>query len=770
MTDSTGPALYWAKRGIPVFPCTVPNPNAPEGSDARKGKKPMVPHGFHAASTNPDTVRRDFAGRPALIGTPTGIASGIVVIDTDPPNGEDSLFDLQAELGDLPPTFTVRTARGGFHRYFRAWEGSTSSAGKLGQNIDVRGEGGYVILPPSLGYDVVDATEPAELPQQFRDLVTRRPVADVPEVPTMVDITEADLEAGDRYVASVLDGVVKRLQEMQAAAKPDPRDYQGPPWDDTTFRECCTVLELANSPWNRLDGETALNLILDNAPRDIGFGEEQITDKWRSAVRKIGTKGRPKPQFHDGFGIFDTPTANTPIPQAEDGTRVNPDTFFQKGEGLISDLLAQAVLDMGPLAIDDTPNRGIWAYFGGVWAYAPKEVQDRCTVLLRARFRPNHVSTIIPIIEKALVDQGAIVTCDPVTDYVNLRTGMLNWRTGQLEPHDPKFYSTVQLPVDWQPDAQCPNFDRFLSQVMAEDAIDFIWEVIGYLVLSGNPLQKAILFHGEGQNGKGTLIRVIESLLGSRNTSSVTLQDISEGKFETASLFGKIANLAGDIDPTYMRSTAKFKAITGEDMVDAQRKYEHGFKFRCWAVPVFSANKFWKSADTTSGYRRRWLLVSFPNALTKPVAGLSGMLAAELPGILVKAVRALHLLMTRGEFAPPASAQSAKEAFETAADQVKEWIAEDPAVATAAPGSRQVHARSSDAYMTYRGWAENNGLGAVSMPEFRSRLESEGYVFKKSSVVRIYGLELNLSLRHSDVPWQPEFDAVSADALTAGGE
>jgi len=757
VTNSTGPALWWASRGIPVFPCAIPDPTAPEGSRERKGKWPLIANGFHSATTDEAAVRAQFA-RPALIGAPTGLASGLVVIDSDPPAGEDNLFDLQAEIGDLPPTFTVRTARGGFHRYFQAWPGSTSSAGKVAPNVDVRGEGGYVILPPSQGYEVIDNSAPAELPEAWRELVTRRPAPQAPAAPVDETVTAADLEAGDRYVTSVLDGVVARLQEMQKLAKPDPRDYVGPPWDQTVYAECCTVLELANSPWNTFDVETAMNLVLDHAPRDVGFGEEQITDKWRSAVRTVGSKGRPKPQFHSGQGIFDDPELqrrDTPGGGEGSSPGVDPDTFFQKGEGLIADLLAQAVLDIGPLAIDDTPTRSIWAYRGGMWVYAPHEIQDRCTVLLRARFRPAHVSTITPIITKALLDRGAVITCEPVTDYVNTRSGMLNLRTGALEEHRPDFYSTVQLPVEWNPDAECPHFEEFLRQVMAEDAIEFIWEVLGYLVLSGNPFQKAILFHGEGQNGKGTLIRVIEALLGSQNTSSVTLQDISEGKFETASLFGKIANLAGDIDPTYMRSTAKFKAITGEDMIDAQRKYQDGFKFRCWAVPVFSANKFWKSADTTAGYRRRWLLVSFPNQMTNPIPGLSSKLVSELPGILAGAVRGLVRLMARGEFAVPESARAAKDAFDVAADQVREWLTDDAAVAHAIPGSTQVWARSSEAYMTYRGWAENNGLGSVSMPEFKARLESMGYHFKKSGVVRVYGLGLNLSLRHADVGWAP---------------
>src|SRR5690606_3317257 len=353
-------------------------------------------------------------------------------------------------------------------------------------------EGGYVILPPSQGYEVIDATPPAELPEAWREIITRRPAPEAPTAPVDETVTPEELEAGDRYVASVLDGVVARLRKMQELAKPDPRDYVRAPWDQSANAECCTALELAHSPWNSFTAAAVMHLILDHAPRDRGFGEAQITEKWRSAVKTVGTKGRPKPKFHSGTSIFDDPDLQRPAtaPAGGEGPpRVDPDQFFQKGEGLITDLLAQAVLDIGPLAIDDTANRGIWAYRAGVWAYAPHEVEDRVVVLLRGRFRPAHTSSVLPAVRKALLDRGAIITCDPLPDYVNTRSGMLNLRTGELEPHRPEFYSTVQLPVEWDPTAECPHFREFLSQVMAPDAIDFIWEVLGYLVLSGNPFQ-----------------------------------------------------------------------------------------------------------------------------------------------------------------------------------------------------------------------------------------------------------------------------------------
>lgn len=731
VTDLTSAARWWASKGVPVFPC-------------RADKRPMTEHGFYDATT--EITEEGLAGAE-LIAAPTGELSGLVVIDTDPPSGEDSLFDLQADNDDLPQTLTVRTARGGFHRYFKAWAGSRSSAGKLGPNIDTRGEGGYVILPPSPGYEIVDSSPPAEAPQWLRDKVTARP--EPPQHVAEVDsqLSPEELEKGTKYAQTVVEREIARLDEMMKKAKADPRDYSGPPWDVTTFEVACNLQEVVNSPWNSLQIEEVYNAFLDHAPRDAMWGEEQIVEKWKSALNRVNRGGRPKPTFHDdGFGMF------TDEGETRQGERVDPDSFFVKGEGLVADRLAQAVIEMGPLAIEDTSSRATWAYSGGVWRYAPLEVQDRCVKLLQGRFRPNHVTVIAPVIQRALLDRGQVITCEPVEGYINLRSGMLDWRSGVLMPHDPAHFSTVQLPVDWQPEAKCPHFDDFLEQVMAPDAIDYIWEVIGYLAYSGNPFQTAILFHGEGQNGKGTLMRVIEALLGSHNTSSVTLQDITEGRFETASLFGRIANLAGDIDPTYMKSTAKFKAVTGEDTIEAQRKYQDSFRFTCWATPVFSANKFWKSADTTSGYRRRWLLVAFPNTISKPITGLSNRLHSELPGILVKALAGLQRLMERGRFDPPASAQEAKTAFEVAADQVYEWLEDDAALVIANPTHLQVKTRSSAVYSAYRGWADMNGTGAVSAREFRMRMEGLGFAYRKVSVNYIHGIGLDLSRRLGSEP------------------
>jgi putative DNA primase/helicase len=111
----------------------------------------LVPHGLKSATTEPETVEGWFRDAPWNIAVATGIASGIVVLDIDPRHGGDeSLAALERQHGPLPPTWRFLTGGGGEHILFRHPGGRVAnSAGKVGPGIDVRGDGGYIVAPPS---------------------------------------------------------------------------------------------------------------------------------------------------------------------------------------------------------------------------------------------------------------------------------------------------------------------------------------------------------------------------------------------------------------------------------------------------------------------------------------------------------------------------------------------------------------------------------------------------------------------------------------------
>jgi hypothetical protein len=159
-TGDGAAALYVAEElGLPVFPCGP-------------GKSPHTEHGFKDATTEPAQIEGWWQRWPdALVGVPTGSASGILVVDVDP-DGAEWYRQKDIELG----AGRVHKTQRGHHLLYRMPEGEVRcSAGKVAPGIDVRGEGGYVIWWPAHGFEAIgeleDLTEP---PGWLIDLIHNR--------------------------------------------------------------------------------------------------------------------------------------------------------------------------------------------------------------------------------------------------------------------------------------------------------------------------------------------------------------------------------------------------------------------------------------------------------------------------------------------------------------------------------------------------------------------------------------------------------------------
>ena len=149
-------ALAYARRGVPVFPC---EPGA---------KRPLTRNGHWDATTDSRVIERWWKRWPsANVGVPTGKKSGVVVLDVDVDDGPESLARLERAGAPVPKTARTRTGGGGSHLFFRypRERDIRNSAGLLGLGLDVRGEGGYVVVPPSRTqgpYEWVDTSPFAE--------------------------------------------------------------------------------------------------------------------------------------------------------------------------------------------------------------------------------------------------------------------------------------------------------------------------------------------------------------------------------------------------------------------------------------------------------------------------------------------------------------------------------------------------------------------------------------------------------------------------------
>jgi len=456
---------------------------------------------------------------------------------------------------------------------------------------------------------------------------------------------------------------------------------------------------------------------LVGACRDAGLTQGQtvtLMATWKPGVDKYGAR-LPDEVNRCWDKVKDKTTTSTTVGEP---AGLYPNDYFDSKGGLLVATLAANIAILGPLAegIDDI----IWSYAGGVWSPDKHVVRSRAAEMLGERYRRGHGANAEDVVRA----RSPRIACDPIPEIINFRNGLYLWQADTLRDHTPRVFSTVQLGVDWDPAATCPEFDKFLSQVIPTDMIDLAWELIGYLLYSGNPLHKAVMFMGNGRNGKGTLLRVINALLGERNVTSVSLHDLVNTRFSTASLFGKIANIAGDIDGTYLESTATFKAITGQDLVSAEHKGRDRFDFTPWAVPVFSANKIPGSADVTVGYLSRWVVIPFPHDFTgREDRTLDARLQAksELAGIAAKAMPALRRLMQRGDFDLSESGRQAHDEFTRRVDQVRTWVNDCADIQAEHP-----FVLRTTLYAAYKAWAERDGHKPVKAGEFYDRVEAAG--------------------------------------------
>lgn len=389
-----------------------------------------------------------------------------------------------------------------------------------------------------------------------------------------------------------------------------------------------------------------------------------------------------------------------------------------------------ATLIADHVAFEPTPlGRGVdgdlYVYRDGVFVRDEHIVTKRVAAALGAKYsRTVEGQVDAHLLNKDLPEVGLPDLPRGRLDYIVLQNGIYWWQDDALEPHSPALGALTKLPITHDPIAIPHSFMEWLEQVLGddEDMHRHMWEVIGYLLMTGNPLQKIILLHGEGGNGKGTLLRVLRALLGRENYSSVSLHQLVDDRFATSGLYGKIANISGDLSSRFLSDPQVLKEITGGDSISASRKFGQSFEFVPYAVPVFASNEYFRTSDSSIGWRRRWEVIEFTRRVDGNGTFDEQLLLDDIPGIFNLAMDGLRRLMTRGKFAPPAAAVEATTRLHEDADPFMLWLDEDEHVFLEPTDT----APCLDVYRKYSNWCKRGGYSALAYGPFGKRLKGIG--------------------------------------------
>ncbi|HFD2049803.1 phage/plasmid primase, P4 family [Clostridium perfringens] len=334
-------------------------------------------------------------------------------------------------------------------------------------------------------------------------------------------------------------------------------------------------------------------------------------------------------------------------------------------------------------------------------------------------------------------DQWDILVSKDFDDFnrnpylVNVRNGLLDIRDMSFKEHTPSYLSTVQLNVEYNPQVDCPQFKKFLNEVLDCKLIPLVQEIVGYLLTTNTVSQKAFVFWGPARTGKSTLLWVVEYLLlGKKNVSNIPWQEIGD-KFKTAELLGKLANVFSDLPSKSIDDTGIFKVVTGEDYLMAEKKNKNPFKFKPFARLVFSCNELPRNyVDRTEGFYRRLIIVPFNRQIEKSKIdkALKYKFQREKEGILNWALEGLKRLYENNfEFSENELTDGVKKEYKRENNNVISFVEECCEIDSLFSCSR------IEIYEAYKEFCGEAGLKALSQIKFNKELEGNFNITRSRS-------------------------------------
>ncbi|MBZ0268897.1 DUF3854 domain-containing protein, partial [bacterium] len=248
-----------------------------------------------------------------------------------------------------------------------------------------------------------------------------------------------------------------------------------------------------------------------------------------------------------------------------------------------------------------------------------------------------------------------------------------------LRPHTPTLFSVNALPFDFDPDAECPLWERTLERILPNPTVRaLVQQWFGYCLLPGTWLQKFLVLVGDGQNGKSVVCKALAALLGEANVSAVRIEDFRHTHALVGTL-GKLANIVAEFEELDSTTEGMLKANVGGDRMEFNPKFKPTFTAYPTARLVAATNTLPRIRDKSDGVYRRMVVIRFPVTIPEDEKNphLVEELGEELPGILNWSLVGLHDLLERGDLVEPEESASIREDHRRACNSARAFVAEE---------------------------------------------------------------------------------------------
>lgn len=632
-----------------------------------KSKRPLTVHGSLDATCDIAIIQEWYTQKKgAGIALATGDRSKIAVIDLD--YGKEEYIPFIEEFikmfGVRRAAIQSSTGSGGTHLFFKIPEGKTVSnavAFKGFKGVDIRGTGGYVVLPPS--YNDVGQYLWKEGCSPFENVLE-----DAPEFLHTTTRTfklnyeqSSRLEKGTRNTSMA--SIAGRLrssgldrQELLEEMRQQNKELCVPPLTDEEVEKIVDSICRYPAQNNRIQVSDVANEPIpessntEEAPTLRDLLRFPRTDAGRAELIRFLHRGQIKYNFRDGkYYLWD-------------GIRWRKDTTDQVNNIVVN---AARRLQQASQAIQDD--------------------SDRKDALSKAKQMENtdKIRSCLSVFRSL----GDVATEGDEWDANNyllgVKNGVVDLRTGELLPANRENLMVMDTKVNYNPQATCPRWEQFISEVFNDDKqlIDFVQKASGYALTGLTSEQCIFLLVGDGSNGKSVFLSTIMSVLGDYGTvanfstfEKQLLQNTTQTN-DIASLAGKRLVTSSETSATATFNEARIKALTGGEKMSARFLYQEAFSFAPVLKLWLAVNHAPRVQDDSYGFWRRIRRINFTRQFLNNQADqqLPNKLQDELEGILMWMIRGAVRWFKEGLNIPDA-VQKAVDEYRNVSDTVVSFV------------------------------------------------------------------------------------------------
>jgi len=330
---------------------------------------------------------------------------------------------------------------------------------------------------------------------------------------------------------------------------------------------------------------------------------------------------------------------------------------------------------------------------------------------------------------------------DNDTVLINLKNGTFRITTlaQELVSFSQSDFLTYQLPFEYNRQAVCPIFTKYLDRVLPDRTAQAVLaEYAGYLFIrhgSGLKFEKCLILYGSGANGKSVFFEVLTALLGRENVSTYSLSDLTDkAGYHRAEIANKLLNYASEINREM--NTDYFKKMASGEAFSARSPYGKPFEVRNYAKLIFNANELPKDTEQTYAFFRRFIIVPFSVMIPEAEQDRElhrKIIDGELAGVFLWVLDGLKRLLSNKKFTGCHIAAEMLKQYQTESDSVQMFLNDNDY-----RPSNSEKRLLKELYGEYKAYCNDDGYRACSNRTFAERLRNRQFFIHKTVERHVY--------------------------------